>query len=254
VSNASTSDTTTPGTTAAAVDTGAWTDDFDGEAGSAPDASRWTFNLGGGGWGNNELQTYTDQNATLDGDSHLAIEATIDGSTYLSSSVVTTHALDYGTLSARIKLPTGQGLLPAFWLVGADVGSVGWPQAGEIDVVETPNSTWTSHHNIHGPSVADPSTPVVATSEVDHSVALGDDWHTYSVTRKPGWVLIYLDDLLVASLTPTTVPTGMTWVFDGPFRPILSLAIGGNWPGAPDATTPAVSTMLVDWVRFEPAG
>ncbi|GAB2456984.1 glycoside hydrolase family 16 protein [Conyzicola lurida] len=237
--------------------TEAWQDEFDGAEGAGIDSALWALNLGAGGWGNNELQEYTADNVALDGASHLAISATIttnaDGSTaYRSSSIVTTQAFSYGTLSARITLPTGQGLLPAFWLLGSNIGEVGWPQSGEIDVVETPNDTSTSHHNIHGPSAS--GTDVVANASTDHVEPLGDDWHVYAVTRTPGNVRISIDGVLVASLTEATMPDGMEWVFDdAPFRALFTLAIGGNWPGDPDETTPAVSTMLIDWMRFEPA-
>jgi beta-glucanase (GH16 family) len=240
------------------VTNAAWQDDFDGAEGSAPQASLWKFNLGGGGWGNNELQDYTSKNATLDGDSHLAISATIrtnaaGATSYRSSSIATKTSFGYGTLTARIQLPTGKGLLPAFWLVGANLETVGWPETGEIDVVETPNSTSTSFHNIHGPSVKDASVDVTADASATHAVPLSDGWHDYSVTRAPGSITISLDDAVVATLTKATMPDDMKWVFDAPFRPILSLAIGGDWPGDPDDTTPATSTMLVDWLRFTPA-
>lgn len=130
--------------------------DFDGEAGTPPDSSMWTVQSGGGGWGNNELQKYTADAVALDGEGHLAVTATVprDGSGTPTSGRLTTQgnwSFTHGTLSASIKLPHGQGLLPAFWLMGDSLPVEGWPSAGEIDIVEAPSSTAVSQHHVHGP-------------------------------------------------------------------------------------------------------
>ena len=118
-----------------------WADDFDGSAGSQPDAAVWTAQTGSGGWGNDELQTYTADAAVLDGDGHLVITATIGADGQATSGRITTQtkrSFGAGTVAARIRLPDGPGLLPAFWLLGDSVETIGWPAAGEVDVVETP--------------------------------------------------------------------------------------------------------------------
>jgi len=237
-----------------------WADEFDGSAGSLPNPANWTFQLGAGGWGNHELQTYTDTNAWLDGDSHLVIAARIDtgadGTTRYTSSRLTTAGkvtVRYGTLEARIRLPDGRGLLPAFWLLGDTVDSVGWPAAGEIDVVETPGSTARSAHHLHAAATGNRSADRSVSADVAHSPLLSADFHTYSVERAPGRVSIRVDGQTVLSATPETVPADLAWVFDGPFQVLLNVAIGGDWPGAPDATTPAVSLMTVDWIRLTPS-
>lgn len=242
------------------VPTSAWEDTFDGAAGTPPDPSVWTAELGAGGWGNNELQTYTAQNAWLDGDSHLVIAAKVDenapvGEQYTSARLTTkgSVAFGYGTLEARIKLPEGQGLLPAFWLVGDDIDDVGYPPSGEIDVVETPNNTSTSYHNVHVPALSDPATKRSVQTEVAQPQPLSDDFHIYSVERTATRVSIRVDGVLVADVTPADLPPDSEWVFDKPARMLLNVAIGGDWPGDPDASTPAQSTMVVDWVRITPA-
>ncbi|MCI4658140.1 glycoside hydrolase family 16 protein [Cryobacterium zhongshanensis] len=236
-----------------------WSDEFDGPAGSLPNPANWTFQLGAGGWGNHELQTYTDTNARLDGDSHLLITAAIgtdaDGRPTYTSSRLTTAGkvtVQYGTLEARIRLPDGRGLLPAFWLLGDTVDTVGWPAAGEIDVVETPGSTARSAHHLHAAATTDRSADRSLSADVAHSPALSGDFHLYSVEREPGRVTIRVDGRAVLSATPDTAPADLAWAFDGPFQVLLDVAIGGDWPGAPDATTPAISQLIVDWVRLTP--
>jgi beta-glucanase (GH16 family) len=243
----------------ATVPTRPWEDTFDGAAGSPPDPEVWTAELGDGGWGNNELQTYTSQNAWLDGDSHLVIAARIDpaapeGERYTSARLTTkgTVGFGYGTLEARIRLPDGQGLLPAFWLLGDDIEAVGYPPSGEIDVVETPNNTGTSFHNVHVPAISDPATKRSVQTEVAQPEPLSADFHIYSVERTPGRVRIRIDGALVAEVTPADLPADAEWVFDKPARMLLNVAIGGDWPGDPDSRTPAQSTMVVDWVRITP--
>jgi len=231
-------------------------DEFSGPAGSLPDSSIWTAETGAGGWGNHELQTYTADNAVLDGSGHLVISAVIGGTaanpTYTSARLTTAgkHSFTTGTLSARIKLPEGPGLLPAFWLLGSDVDQVGWPAAGEIDVVEAPHGTSTSSHNIHGPNSSDMSEDVSVSADVEHDTPLSRGYHVYSVTRTADSVTIRVDGKVANRLTRDTAPGDLAWVLDKPMDVLFSLAIGGDWPGAPTAATPATSTMTVDWVRL----
>lgn len=228
-------------------------DDFDGAAGDRP-AGFWNIQTGGGGWGNEELQEYTSDAVALDGEGNLAITATIprDGSTPTSGRVTAAGSFSFetGTVSARIKLPDGTGLLPAFWLLGDATATVGWPAGGEIDVVETPSTASASHHSVHGPSVVDGTWR--ATQGVRHETPLSDDFHVYTVEKSPGRLVILLDDEIVLDVSEDDVPDGGTWVFDAPFHPIFTLAVGGNWPGDPDETTPETATMLIDWISYSP--
>jgi beta-glucanase (GH16 family) len=234
-------------------------DQFTGPAGSSPDSSVWTAAVGAGGWGNGEIQKYTASSAYLDGKSHLVIEArrtvAADGTSHWTSGRVTTQgktSFTTGTLSARIQLPDGQGLLPAFWLMGDSVTSVGWPQCGEIDIVETPNSTLTSYSTIHGPGVQSPLAQEVAGTSVKHAVPLSAGFHVYSISRSPGHITTYIDGAVTGDVTRTTAPKQMAWVFDQPFHVIFSLAVGGSWPGNPNQSTPNVNKMVIDWVRYTP--
>ncbi|SFS00663.1 Beta-glucanase, GH16 family [Microbacterium sp. cf046] len=230
-------------------------DDFDGAAGSEPNPDVWSIQTGGGGWGNEELQEYTEDAVALDGDGALVLTATVpaDGGTPTSGRLTTQGkwSFGYGRLSARIKLPDGQGLLPAFWLLGDKVTTVGWPAAGEIDIVETPNTTTRSAHHLHGPTGA--SDHWALNEGVDMPVPLSQDFHVYTVEKRPGRVIIAIDDQVVMDVEEWDVPLPGRWVFDDPTHALFSLAVGGNWPGDPDSTTPETSEMVIDWISYTPA-
>jgi beta-glucanase (GH16 family) len=234
-----------------------WIDDFDGPAGSAPNPTHWVAAEGGGGWGNEELQHYRAGNAQLDGDSHLVIAALIDplapdSERYTSARLSSVESFTTGRLSARIILPDGPGLLPAFWAMGTDLEQVGWPAAGEIDIVETPAGTAHSVHSIHAPSLLGERSAKINV-DVTHDEPLSAGFHTYWVERTEGLIVIGIDDETVATFDRDRVDRDMEWVFDKPFSALFSLAIGGVWPGSPDETTPARSEMIIDWVRLDPA-
>ena len=229
-----------------------WADDFDGPAGSPPDAAAWTAQTGSGGWGNDELQTYTADAAVLDGDGHLVITATIGADGQATSGRITTQtkrSFGAGTVAARIRLPDGTGLLPAFWLLGDSVETIGWPAAGEVDVVETPFSTGTSTHLLHGGTLNAPTTDAQAGGDAVHDVPLSGDFHVFAVTRSADAVTWTIDDEVVQRVDRASAPDGLRWVFTQPFHVLFSLAVGGRWPGSPDETTPVESRMVVDWVR-----
>lgn len=235
-------------------DSGPLYDDFDGPAGAKPDPNVWTIQTGGGGWGNNELQEYTEDAVALDGDGNLAITAHVPAEGTPTSGRITSQgkwSFTFGRLSARIKLPEGQGLLPAFWLLGDSIDRVGWPAAGEIDVIETPNDTSRSIHHLHGPTGL---TNKWALNEgVDMPVRLADDFHVYTVEKQPGRVILAIDGQVVMDVEEWDVPIPGRWVFDDPTHALFSLAVGGNWPGDPDATTPETNRMLIDWISYTPA-
>jgi beta-glucanase (GH16 family) len=237
-----------------------WSDEFEGAAGASPDPERWSFDVGGGGWGNQELESYTSrpQNARLDGSGNLVIEAIREPFTgedgtareFTSARLKTQwlFAQAYGRFEARMKLPEGQGIWPAFWLLGVDIGDVGWPACGEIDIMENIGREPTMvHGTLHGPGYSG-----AAGIGAAHSLAVGrfaDAFHVFAVEWDPAAIRWYVDDVLYATRTPSDVPKGARWAFDHPFFIILNLAVGGNWPGNPDATTTFPQRLLVDYVR-----
>ncbi|MGV9825928.1 glycoside hydrolase family 16 protein [Gordonia sp. NPDC003429] len=228
-------------------------DDFSGTAGAAPKSSLWNYDVGGGGWGNGEWQTYTSAraNSRLNGSGQLIIEARSDGSQITSARLRTSGKFEftYGTLEARIKMPAGAGLHPAFWLMGSDIGTVGWPRCGEIDIIETVNSAVTWHTALHGPT----TTAAHWQAQQQGIAALANSYHVYGVRRSPGSVSMTVDGKTVSTFTQASLPAGAQWVFDKPMFALLNLAVGGTWPGAPNSTTPNPSQMLVDWTRYTPA-
>jgi beta-glucanase (GH16 family) len=234
--------------------TGPFFDDFLGPAGSAPNALYWTYDLGGGGWGNNELETYTNlpANVRLDGQGHLVIEAQKTATGYTSARLTTQGLRDigYGTLMARIKFPSGQGIWPAFWSLGSNVNSVGWPQSGEIDMMELPNVATTYHTALHGPFTTPQQGAYSVSTSGPAGVDLSADYHNYWVTRQPGVIVIGVDGYVRGIYTRWSMPAGDRWVFDAPQYAILNVAVGGNWPGPPNASTKFPATMLVDWIRY----
>ncbi|MGN7191398.1 MULTISPECIES: family 16 glycosylhydrolase [unclassified Curtobacterium] len=244
-----TSTTPTAGTTTALLAA----DEFNGPAGTAPNPGIWRFDTGAGGWGNAELETYTDsrRNAALDGNGNLVITAIreADGS-YTSARLKTesTFTAQYGRVEARIRIPRGQGIWPAFWMLGADIGQVGWPACGEIDVMENVGYEPTVvHATVHGPGYSGASGLSAAYTNPT-GAAFADDFHVFGVDWRPGSITWLVDG--VAQRTVTRADVGANpWVFDKPFFVLLNVAVGGTWPGSPDATTRFPQQMLVDWVR-----
>jgi beta-glucanase (GH16 family) len=234
-------------------------DDFNGPAGALPDPRKWTAEVGGE-WGHGtELQQYTarPENASLDGRGSLSIVGRPedytgpDGVTraFTSARLSTQDKYEfrYGRIEARIKLPAGKGLLPAFWTLGADVDAVGWPAAGEIDIVEmVGEDPATVYGGLHGSGAAGAWKSIWPSPG---AVPFSGDFHEYSVEWLPGGVFFAVDGRRYASFRPEDVPRDGRWPFDDPQFLILNLAIGNVWGGPPDASTPWPATMLVDWVR-----
>jgi len=228
-------------------------DEFDGPAGSAPNSAVWRYDLGAGGWGNGELQTYTDsrRNAALDGAGNLVITARreADGS-FTSARLKTegTSTAQYGRIEARIRIPRGQGIWPAFWMLGADIGSVGWPACGEIDVMENVGYEPTVvHGTVHGPGYSG-AQGISAASTNPTGAPFADDFHVFGVDWRPDSITWSVDGTAYRTLTRADVGAN-PWVFDKPFFVVLNVAVGGSWPGSPDASTPFPQQMTVDWVR-----
>jgi beta-glucanase (GH16 family) len=238
-----------------------WSDEFKGKNGSVPDATKWTYDIGGNGWGNHELEYYTNraENARIE-HGKLVITARAEAYTgpdgknfsYTSARLKTQGLFSqaYGRFEARIKLPAGQGIWPAFWMLGDNISADDWPKCGEIDIMENiGKEPGVNHGSLHGPSSTSPTSDLTKTIALPNGKRLSDDFHVYAVEWEPGIVRFYLDSNLYATFTSAQWPAGGTWVFDHPFFIILNVAVGGDWPGAPDTTTVFPQTMLVDYVR-----
>ncbi|MFD2725553.1 glycoside hydrolase family 16 protein [Hyunsoonleella rubra] len=234
-------------------------DEFDVDG--APNPAVWGYDIGIGdnGWGNNELQYYTDRPENVrveDGMLKItAIQESFEGSGYTSARLITKGLFEqqYGRFEARMKLPFGKGMWPAFWLLGANIDDIGWPFCGEIDVMENGGSNPTTvSAAVHGPGYSG-GEPIkkeygFMKSRVD------TEFHIYGIEWGPGYINFYVDDALYLQITPDSLEEEdvdrSQWVFDnGPFFMILNLAVGGNFDGNPDADTVFPQTMYIDYVR-----
>jgi beta-glucanase (GH16 family) len=235
-----------------------WSDEFNGPDGSAVDPTKWKHEVGGTGWGNNELEYYTDgtQNAVVQG-GNLVVTATTQGASqykcsygtckYTSARLTTQNLFSqlYGRFEARAQMPTGKGLWPAIWMLGDNISTVSWPACGEIDFMETIGTDIsTNHGSLHMPNNYGPS----GTFKLSNGASFADAFHTFAVEWEPGTVRFYVDEMLYETQS-TPVPAGDTWEFNHPFFLLINVAVGGQWPGSPDSTTTFPQTLKVDWVR-----
>jgi len=237
-----------------------WSDEFNAPDGTAPDAKKWTAIDDGTGFGNRELQYYTPRlkNAHL-ANGNLVITALEEPYTgkdggehkYTSARLESRgkYEVKFGRIESRIKIPAGQGIWPAFWMLGADHYTNGWPECGEIDIMENvgyePGSV---HGTLHGPGYSGP-TPLGSEFKLEGSQRFTDDYHVYAIEWQPGEIRFLVDNKLFATRTAAALKPGQRWVFDHPFYILFDLAVGGNWPGNPDQTTKFPAVMLVDYVR-----
>lgn len=244
-----------------------WSDEFNGtQVQSAPDPAKWTYETGGGGWGNGELETYCaygsnaspcnaqNPNVYVGPDGYLHIVGRKDAGNRYTSARIKTEGLasfQYGRLEARIQIPAGEGMWPAFWMLGDSIQSVDWPKCGEFDIMENiGKEPATIHGSIHGEGFTGTlmGLPYVAPG----NAAFSEGFHTYGLIWSPGKVEYYVDSPtnVYATFTPASLPAGATWPFDsGKFFFLLNLAIGGGWPGPPNQATHFPAEMLVDYVR-----
>jgi len=224
-----------------------------------PDASKWTIETGGGGFGNHELESYTDGPANVEQrGGNLVITARKERFTgkdgiqrdYTSARLQTkTHfAQTYGRFEARMKLPSGKGIWPAFWLLGNDIDSTHWPGCGEIDIMETIGDPHVMYSTIHGPGYSGKN-GISAKFPLPAGEAVNDGFHVYAVEWTPERLRFFFDDHLIVERTPKDLPAGARWAYDHPFFILLNLAIGGDWPGNPNEQTGFPQQMLVDYVR-----
>jgi beta-glucanase (GH16 family) len=244
-------------TTAAPTGKLVWADEFD--SGATPDSAKWVMETGGGGWGNNELQSYTGrpENVSIRG-GMLVIRAVAEPYTgtdgiarnYTSARLKTAgkFAQKYGRFEARIKIPHGQGIWPAFWMLGENIATAKWPHCGEIDIMENiGREPAVVHGTLHGPGYSGDKAIGAAYSLPTGRFA--DDFHVYAVEWEENQIRWYVDGKLYQARTPQDLPKDARWAFDQPFFLLLNLAVGGNWPGSPDASTSFPQEMLVDYVR-----
>jgi beta-glucanase (GH16 family) len=231
-----------------------WSDEFSQSDNSAPDASKWGYDLGGSGWGNNELQYYTNRTENVRiVNGELIIEARAEnfgGRNFTSARLLTKDkwAWTYGRIEARIKVPKGQGIWPAFWMLGANIGSVSWPNCGEIDIMENIGSLpSTLYGTLHGPGYSGGNG--ISGNTILSGAALGDAYHVYAIEWEENRIRWFLDGKEFFALTPSDIPAGSSWVFRQPQFLLLNVAVGGNWPGPPNSSTTFPQRMSVDYVR-----
>ncbi len=243
-----------------------WQSTFFAKDGQKPDPLIWSYVEGGSGWGNHELEfncAYGSKSGPCDPaapnsfvgtDNYLHIVAGKTADNHYTSARLITKDLtsfQYGRVVARIRIPSGRGVWPAFWHFGADDDVHHWPACGEMDVLESigkePNII---HGSIHGPGFPGPAPTISAKSPESRRYSAG--FHTFGVTWEPGSIAYYVDDPRhpYAIFTRKHLPLGAVWLFDyRRFYLLLNVAVGGNWPGAPDAFTAFPAEMLVEEVK-----
>ncbi len=252
--------------TAAAQQSGqlVWSDEFNGAANTPPDPAKWTYDLGNNnGWGNRELENYTKDpvNAHLDGKGNLVIRAeqvkpdaqsAPTPGAYTSARIKTQGlfaAGPGGRVEARIQIPVGAGMWPAFWMLGNTFNNRNWPQCGEIDIMESIGKEPSLNHgSLHGPGYSG-GQPKTAIYTLPGGRKFADDFHIFAIEWTPTSVTFYVDDTQYNTVYNTDIPAGTQWVYDQPFFLLLNVAVGGNFAGPVAADTVFPQEMLVDYVR-----
>lgn len=236
-----------------------WRDEFDGPAGQLPDPAKWSFDIGTN-WGNAQLEFDTNrpENVSLDGEGHLAITAREEsylGREYTSARIKTQGLFEHtrGRFEARIQLPAGQGIWPAFWLLGSDISTVGWPACGEIDIMEYRGQEQSIvHGSLHGPGYSGGS--ALSSAFVLSDGGFDEDFHVFAIDWDEDGITWSVDDQSYQTIKPNNLPNGTQWVFNEPFFIILNVAVGGHYVGPPDDATAFPQIMLIDWVRVHGSG
>lgn len=239
-------------------------DEFNRPQNSPIDSSKWTAEIGGEGWGNKELEFYTNsiENAYHDGNGSLVIKAIkltppltlscwYGSCQYTSARLVTKGKFEqtYGRFEARIKIPRGQGMWSAFWLLGNNIDKVGWSTCGEIDIMENiGREPSIIHSTVHGPNF-NGANGIGAPFSLTNNAAFADDFHIYKTEWSENIIRFYVDGNLFKTITPKDIPKSSNWVYDHPFFVILNFAVGGPWGGSPDNTSIFPQMMLIDYVR-----
>jgi beta-glucanase (GH16 family) len=232
-----------------------WSDEFEGPGGQAPDGVEWRHDVSGDGFGNNQLEFDTDrrENSQLDGAGHLQITARredFEGNAYTSARINTSGKFEhgYGRFEARLKVPTGRGVWPAFWILGANIGDIGWPDCGELDIMEhNGGRPGQIRGSAHGPGYSGGAN--VGREYDVPGGNLDQDFHVYGIEWDENRVSWFVDDHVYQTVTPAELPGGTSWVYDHDFFVILNVAIGGGFVDPPDDSTPLPQSMVVDYVR-----
>jgi beta-glucanase (GH16 family) len=241
-----------------------WADEFNGAEGSGPDVKKWITIEDGSGFGNNELEYYTPRAVNVHVEKgKLLLTARKEPYTgkngakeYTSGRIESRgkFELQYGRVEARLKLPKGQGIWPAFWMLGTDFATESWPACGEIDIMENIGSEPDKvHGSLHGPGYSG-GNPLGGVYTLPDGKRFSDDYHVFALEWEPKEIRFYVDGNLYETQKAAELPTGKRWVFDHPFFIVLNIAVGGFWPGVPDAATSFPQTMAVDWVRVYKLG
>ena len=230
-----------------------WQDEF---TANTLNASFWTHETGTGqgGWGNNELQYYRAEN-TYFSEGNMIIEAkeeNFGGANYTSSRLVTRgkKEFQYGRIDLRAALPKGKGIWPALWMLGSNLSQAGWPACGEIDIMElVGNDPGRVHGTVHYGTSTATHQQKTASRSLNGGATFNDEFHVFSLVWEENRIRWYVDDVLFHEVTPTTLGAGQPWPFNQPNFFIFNVAVGGNWPGSPDASTDFLQRMIVDYVR-----
>jgi beta-glucanase (GH16 family) len=251
-----------------------WSDEFNGPAGTFPDSTKWSYDVGNnGGWGNGESEFYcaagsnaapcsaANPNAFMNGSGSLVIRARRDAAgTWTSARMLTSgkFSIQYGRVEARMRLVAASGLWPAFWMLGTNISSVGWPSCGEVDIME-----WVDNYGpsvtssaLHGPGYSGGGNIGVQSGFPNGTRVDDPGAHIYGVIWSPDRIQFYRDttDNVTRTITSADIPAGTTWAYNHPFFLLLNQAVGGNWFPGPDGSTPALNDMLIDYVRVYQAG
>lgn len=237
-----------------------WSQEFDEKSGSKPDPKFWNYDLGDGrGWGNRELEVYTNKNATMNGRGSLAItalkispkkkEICYYGYCEWSSARITTKNkvwLKYGTIEARIQMPSGKGSWPAFWMLGKNIDAVSWPNSGEIDITEGLGRTpYLTYATIHGPGFFGGTS--IGTTHT-HAKKLSEGFHVYGINWLEDYIEWTFDGEIIHKQSKETIAP-KDWVFNQPFSIILNVAMGGEFAGEVGRDAKSGLQMKVDWIR-----
>lgn len=232
-----------------------WSDEFEGQKGAIPNPNHWSYDLGTGtdGWGNQELQYYTNrsQNIALDGQGHLLITAlkeSFSGRSFTSARIHTKGKFQhtYGRVEARIKTPYGPGIWPAFWMLGSNIDEVGWPKSGEIDIMEMRGQEPSIiYGSLHGPGYFGGN--AISGYHALQNARYDTEFYVFAVEWYPDRIDYFVNDYLYHRVNKRELRG--EWVFDGSFYLLLNVAVGGSYVGFPSEKTPFPQTMMIDYVR-----